>query len=115
MRSSMSSLWWRDSNQTASGNPGAVQFPVPAVGAPIIPCPLWYTYMCALIWDRVAGKPDRALKTLDVIERVASGTWAAPWRRIRRARADNPSWSVLDALDGSHPMVAVVAVVETRR
>ena len=25
MRRSMSSLWWRDSNQTASGNPGAVQ------------------------------------------------------------------------------------------
>ena len=24
MRRSMSSLWWRDSNQTASGNPGAV-------------------------------------------------------------------------------------------
>ena len=26
MRKSMSPLWWRDSNQTASGNPGAVQF-----------------------------------------------------------------------------------------
>ena len=26
MRRSMSSLWWRDSNQTASGKPGAVQF-----------------------------------------------------------------------------------------
>ena len=25
MRRSMSSLWWRDSNQTASGKPGAVQ------------------------------------------------------------------------------------------
>ncbi len=25
IRRSMSSLWWRDSNQTASGNPGAVQ------------------------------------------------------------------------------------------
>ena len=25
MRKSMSPLWWRDSNQTASGNPGAVQ------------------------------------------------------------------------------------------
>ena len=24
MRKSMSPLWWRDSNQTASGNPGAV-------------------------------------------------------------------------------------------
>ncbi len=26
MRRSMSSLWWPDSNQTASGKPGAVQF-----------------------------------------------------------------------------------------
>ncbi len=26
MRRSMSSLWWRDSNQTASGKPGAVQY-----------------------------------------------------------------------------------------
>ena len=26
MRRSMSSLWWRDSNQTASGKPGAVQW-----------------------------------------------------------------------------------------
>ena len=30
MRKSMSPLWWSDSNQTTSGNPGAVQVAKPA-------------------------------------------------------------------------------------
>jgi hypothetical protein len=40
MRRSMISLWWRDSNQTASGKPGAVH---------LTPCPIFQGHLSLLI------------------------------------------------------------------
>jgi len=91
MRRSMSSLWWRDSNQTASGKPGAVQGPVGCMSEyPHVGCETEHeTDRGPLCPEKSALPWNTARRYGGSQKRVIIEDWRRDYYMLRRPTADS--------------------------